>query len=99
MKLRELKGLGPTTEKQLAAIGITTPDELRAIGAVEAFIRLKRNGDITPSINFLYAMIGALEDRSWLDIAKNEKESILMSLEGFAELEKSLLEEGIKIEI
>ena len=43
------------------------------------------------------AMIGALENKNWVDIARTERESILMALEGFAELEKELLNEGIQI--
>lgn len=42
MKLRDLKGLGPTSEKYLMEIGITTPEELTATGAVKAFLKLKR---------------------------------------------------------
>ena len=99
MRLRDLKGLGPKTEKQLIEIGINTPGELAELGAMEAFIRLRRQAGVNPSINFLYAMIGALEDRSWLDIAKTERESLLMALEGFEELERELKKDGIELEI
>ncbi len=97
MRLRDLKGLGPKTEEQLGAVGINTPEDLRDVGALGAFVRLRKESSINPSLNFLYAMIGALENRSWLDIAKNERESILMSLEGYNELEKELLAEGVEI--
>ncbi|MEM7360579.1 MAG: TfoX/Sxy family protein [Pseudomonadota bacterium] len=67
MRLRELKGLGPKSEKQLAEIGIHTPEQLVEVGAIEAFQRLIQQaediGSNRPSLNFLYALVGALEDR------------------------------------
>ena len=79
------------------SIGIKSPKELEKIGALEAFIRMRNAEAINPSLNFLYAMIGALENKNWVDIARTERESILMALEGFAELEKELLNDGIQI--
>ena len=81
-----MRGLGPTSERQLKAVGIDTPDALRDIGALEAFQRLGEFGDARPSLNFLYAMVGALEDRHWAEIAQNERERLLNELEGFLEL-------------
>ncbi len=95
LRLRDLKGLGLKTEQQLIAVGINTPQELKEFGAVFAFLKLKAHHQNNISLNFLYAMIGALENRSWLDIAQNERESILMALEGYTELEQQLREEGI----
>lgn len=98
MRIRDLRGLGPKTEEQLRCVGVESPEDLIEIGAVEAFVRLRRSG-AKPSLNFLYAMVGALEDRSWLDIAQNERESILMALDGFSELEQELAKEGIEITV
>jgi len=97
MRLRDLQGLGPRSEEHLCSVGICTPDELRELGAVEAFIKMRNSGKVKPSVNFLYAMIGALEGRNWLDIAQNERASILMALEGFADLDKALVSDRIKI--
>lgn len=92
MRLRELKGLGPASEQQLAEVGINTPDQLAELGPIEAFQRLIQqaaaNDSPPPSLNFLYAMVGALEDRHWVDIAQSEKYQLLMALEGYQELEK-----------
>ena len=49
---------------------------------------LKEEGSIKPSLNFLYAMVGALENKHWAKIAKEEKGRLLMELEGYKELEK-----------
>jgi len=92
MHLRKLKGLGPKTEKYLNEIGIFTKDELAEIGAVNAFIKLQKEGRVKPSMNFLYAMVGALENEHWMTIAKSERERLLMELEGYRELEKILNE-------
>ena len=99
MKLADLKGLGPKSEKCLNEIGILTPDDLKAMGAVRAFIKLKKECSIKPSLNFLYAMVGALENKHWVDIARNEKGKLLMSLDGYRELEAMLKSEGIDLEI
>ena len=99
VKLSDLKGLGPKSEEWLHEVGIKTPDDLRPIGAIRAFIRLKKECSVTPSLNFLYAMVGAIEETHWAEIAKNEKSRLLTELEGYRELEKILKEEGATIEI
>ncbi|MEE8058462.1 MAG: TfoX/Sxy family protein [Pseudomonadales bacterium] len=99
MKLRELKGLGSKSEKSLREIGINTPEDLEKAGAVRAFIRLKKECSIKPSLNFLYALVGALENKHWVDIAKTEKGRLLMELEGYRELEEMLKAEGVEIKI
>ena len=89
-KLSKLKGLGPKSEKYLNEIGIHTKEQLDEIGAVGAYIKLKEQSDINPSLNFLYAMVGALEDKHWAQIAKSEKGRLLNALEGYRELEEIL---------
>ena len=83
MSISKLKGLGPKTEEYLNEIGIYTKEELAEMGAVNAFIKLQKEGRIKPSMNFLYAMVGALENVHWMKIAKSERERLLMELEGF----------------
>ena len=97
-ELSKLKGLGPKSEKCLNEVGITTRKELEEFGAVKAFMKLRREGSIKPSLNFLYAMVGALEDKHWADIAKSEKGRLLMELEGYRELEEMLRAEGLEFE-
>ncbi len=97
-ELSKLKGLGPKSEKYLNQVGIFTRDDLEEIGPVRAFIRLKQAKEINPSLNFLYAMVGALQDEHWADIARTEKGRLLMELEGFRELEAMLAHEGIKLD-
>ncbi|MDJ0938784.1 MAG: TfoX/Sxy family protein [Woeseiaceae bacterium] len=94
MKLRDMKGLGPKSESQLKAVGIDTPAVLGDVGAVEAFRRLAELGDATPSLNFLYAMVGALEDRHWAEIAREERERLLNELEGYRELDALFVDDA-----
>ena len=88
MLLKDLKGLGPKSAKQLNAIGINNKSDLEKIGAINAFIKLTENNPGKVSLNFLYALVGALEDRHWQDIARNEKQRLLMELEGYKEFNK-----------
>ena len=88
IKISQLQGLGPKSEKYLNAVGIYTRDDLEAVGAVPAYLKLIESGQIIPHLSFLYAIVGALEDVSWLKIARTEKARLLFELEGHAELEK-----------
>jgi len=93
-EISKLKGLGPAAEKSLNAIGIYTKKDLEEIGAVKALMILEREQNIKPHLNFLYAMVGAIENKSWLEIAKTEKERLIFELESYKELEQVLNEEN-----
>ena len=97
VELIDLKGLGPKSVKSLNETGINSKEDLERTGAVRAFIRLKEECNITPSLNFLYAMVGALENKHWSQIAKFDKERLLFELEGYAELEEIMKTEGDEI--
>ena len=89
-QLRQLKGLGPQSEKWLIEVGITSPQVLRDLGPVRAYIRLMQDGSNKPSLNFLYALVGAVEDKHWQEIAHKEKGRLLIELEGYRELQAML---------
>lgn len=93
-ELSKLKGLGPKSEEYLNEIGIYSKAQLQKIGAVRAFIKLTKECGNKPSLNFLYAMVGALEGEHWTKIAKHDKERLLLELEGYWELEQVLKAEG-----
>lgn len=93
-EIRKLRGLGPAAEKSLNAIGVYTKNDLEKIGAVKALMTLERELHIKPHLNFLYAMVGALENKSWLEIAKTERERLIFEIEAYKELEKLLNEEN-----
>lgn len=95
-ELSKLKGLGPKSEQCLNAIGIYSHEDLAQQGAVRVFVRLQQEGDIKPSLNFLYALVGALEDKPWNQIAREEKDRLLTELDGYRELEALIQAEGSK---
>lgn len=86
VKLRDLKGLGPKSESCLNEIGIHTVAELKHLGAVKTFIALENKGTNKPSLNFLYALVGAIENRDWREVAKTERERLIMELETHKEM-------------
>lgn len=98
-ELSNLKGIGPKSEKCLNDIGIFTKSELETIGPARAFIKLRKECAVKPSMNFLYAMVGALENQHWANIARKEKGRLIMELEGYRELEIMLNLEGEELEI
>ena len=90
-ELSKLPGLGLKSEQMLFAIGISTKAQLEQIGAIEAFIRLKQHGIQSknkPSLNMLYALVGALANRDWREIAQHERLALLTALDSAAEAEK-----------
>ena len=60
--------------------GIRTEEQLRALGAVRAYVMVKRSGG-DASLNLLWALEGALTNRSWREVAKTERLSLLLQVE------------------
>lgn len=88
-ELSSLKGLGPKSEKSLNRIGLYSKADLINLGAVRAYLRLKQSSSDRPSLNFLYALVGAIEDRHWTDISKAEKLNLMNELEALEPLENA----------
>ena len=70
----------------LNQVGIYTESELRAVGAIPAFLRLRDHADIKPSLNFLYALVGALEGRHWSEVAQKDRQRLLFELDDYQQL-------------
>lgn len=81
-----MQGIGPRCVQLLNEVGIHKPQELREIGAMEAYLRIIEETSFKAHIALLYALIGAVENRSWLDIAKTEKAMLRAELEGLKEI-------------
>ncbi|OPX55170.1 DNA transformation protein [Oceanospirillum multiglobuliferum] len=96
-RLRDLNGLGPKSEAMLIEAGIDSIKTLRALGAIRAFIQVKETSLNKPSLNLLYALVGALEGAHWLTIAQSQKSELIMQLEGYDELKKIFEAEGIEL--
>lgn len=76
MRLRELRNLGPASERMLEMAGITTPEKLDELGSVEAYRRVVEAGD-HPSLNLLWALEGALLGLDWRELPERRKQELL----------------------
>lgn len=79
-RLRDLRGLGPKSEGMLLRVGIDSPEALRALGAVAAYERLVRAGEAV-GLNMLWALEGALSNRDWRAVARDDRTLLLEQLE------------------
>jgi DNA transformation protein and related proteins len=79
-KLAEMRGLGSRSVQLLEQVGIGTPQALRAVGAVDAYERLVRAG-LPVSLNMLWALEGALSDRDWRAVAREDRTALLAELD------------------
>lgn len=64
----------------MRTIGIDSIEELRARDPFDVYAELKAKIPGT-SLNFLYALIGAVEDIHWQEIKKSRRTAILLRLE------------------
>jgi predicted flap endonuclease-1-like 5' DNA nuclease len=78
--LARLRNLGPKSAAMLAQAGIRTEAQLRRLGAVPAYLRLRRHWPAA-SLNALYALAGAIEDRDWRDVRRDRKLELLTAIE------------------
>ncbi|MES2935281.1 MAG: TfoX/Sxy family protein [Pseudomonadota bacterium] len=75
-----LRNLGPKSWQMLEAAGIDSVEQLFRMGSIAAYADVKKAG-CKPGLNLLWAIEGALTERDWKDIAKNERVSLLMQLD------------------
>lgn len=78
--LSELRGLGPASVQMLASVGITSAEQLRKADLFKLYAQIKEHNR-RASVNLLYALMGALEERDWRDVAKDRRTEILLRLE------------------
>lgn len=88
--MHKLRNIGKVSVSMLEAAGITTETQLREKGAAAAFIAIRGAG-YAPSLNLLWALEGALTQRDWKDVAKNDRFSLLTQVET---LEKDAIKHG-----
>lgn len=78
--MEHLPGLGPRSREMLAAAGIMTVTQLRELGAVRAYARVRAT-DVSPSLNLLWALEGALTGLPWQVVAREHRLSLLLALD------------------
>lgn len=80
MSLQNLAGLGPKSVLLLNAVGINTVDDFMQADPFELYARMKA-GEQSVSLNMLYAMLGAQQDKPWQLIKQTQRIEILMRLD------------------
>lgn len=80
MSLEKLSGLGPKSALCLNAIGIHTVDAFMNADVFELYASMKA-GKQSVSLNMLYAMLGAQQDKPWQLIKQTQRIEILMRLD------------------
>ena len=80
LNVASLKGLGPKSSAALRTIGIKSIEELRARDPFDVYAELKTKVPGT-SMNFLYGLIGAIEDVHWQQIKRTRRTAILLRLD------------------
>ena len=76
MRIRELRGLGPASERMLAAVGITTAEQLRELGPAAAYVRLRDAGVPDVTRVMLWALAGAIVDEDWRRLPDDVKDEL-----------------------
>ena len=72
----ECRNLGPTSARYLQQMGVYTLGDLKSLGPVAAYVSLLQS-HVKPSLNLLWAMMGAVEQRDWREINAIEKSQAL----------------------
>ncbi len=80
LALSELRGLGPRSVELLVEAGINTSGKLRKADLYKLYQKIKTQHPRT-SLNLLYAMMGAVSNEDWRDIAKERRSEVLMRLD------------------
>lgn len=75
-----MRNLGPKSRAWLAGLGIEDLAALRRNDPFRVYARLKAKG-VPVSLNLLYALIGAVEDRDWREVQRAERSAILLRLD------------------
>ena len=86
-EIASLKNLGPKSAAWLNQAGIYTLQQLQTLGAIEAYRRVIAQG-IKPSLNLLYALEGAIQNKHWTALDKDEKASLIMAADALTEEQK-----------
>jgi DNA transformation protein len=79
-ELEKMAGLGPKSSAMLRQIGIHTAADLLAAEPYGLYLHLKQVFPST-SLNMLYAIMGAQENRHWQAIKQERRLEILLRLE------------------
>ncbi|MGI9519153.1 MAG: TfoX/Sxy family DNA transformation protein [Pirellulaceae bacterium] len=77
--VENLRNLGPASAAWLQEVGVLTRSDLRRMGPVAAF-QLVRQRFPNASLNLLWALAAALQDKDWRELADSEKDQLRVEL-------------------
>jgi DNA transformation protein len=80
--LIQLSGLGPNSVALLSRVGIYNVSQLRETGAAAAYVAVLRSGQ-KASLNLLWAIEGALTERPWQQVAREDRLRLLLAVDDF----------------
>jgi DNA transformation protein len=86
--IRRLRNLGPVSSAWLKSVGILTRGDLENAGAVVAYVRTVEAG-LSPNLNFLYALEGALMDLEITRLPSELKASLRSRVESAVRRKKA----------
>ncbi len=88
MEIQELNGFGLKTQRSLAKVGIHSVDEFMA---ADPFLLYKSLKETVPgtSLNVMYGIIAAQENKHWHQVMKEQKAEILFRLDDMGLAPKS----------
>ncbi len=78
-RLKDLNGFGPRSEEILAEFDINSVEDFMAIEPYALYAKLKPMKGM--GLNSIYAIIGARENVSWIEVKNTRKTEILMRLD------------------
>lgn len=74
-----MKNIGPKSREWLLAVGINNLSDLKKVGALKAYQAIKHKG-FNSSLNLLWALEGAIQDRPWQSFSADEKGILVKKL-------------------
>ncbi len=78
-RLKDLNGFGPRSEEILAEVNIHSLKEFMAIDPYDLYVLIQPMKGM--GLNSIYAILGARENISWIEIKNTRKMEILMRLD------------------
>jgi len=87
-RFRDLRNLGPASEKILLQAGIDSIEVLAKLGALKAYFKIIEKLPEKANLNLLFALEGALTDCDWKQIAKKQKSRLLIELDSLEQFKQ-----------
>ena len=88
VRIQDLRGFGGKSQQSLARVGIHSVDDFMAVDPFEIYKKLKETVPAT-SLNFIYGIIAAQENKHWHQVMKEQKMEILFRLDDMGLAPKS----------